>query len=132
MTANDALRLAVAVLLAVFSRHRPALAGAALMGLNDVAQLIILIVALAVAIPLLGGYMAQVSRAAAAPGDRSSLRLERLIYRLCGSGTKRSCRLDLRLPPGEVARQHREADRVPARSGLLAPKTSNANFTTTG
>src|SRR4051795_8253980 len=47
------------------------------------AQLALLIAALAVSIPLLGGYMAKVYSAAAAPGDRVFLPVERLIYRIC-------------------------------------------------
>jgi K+-transporting ATPase ATPase A chain len=51
---------------------------------NDGAQLAILIVALAVAIPILGGYMARVYGGGRAPGDRIFGPLERLIYRVCG------------------------------------------------
>ncbi len=58
------------------------------MGLNDGAQLIILIVALAVSIPLLGGYMARVFGGGAAPLDRVFGPLERLIYRVCGIDPK--------------------------------------------
>jgi potassium-transporting ATPase potassium-binding subunit len=47
------------------------------------AQLALLIAALAVSIPLLGGYMAKVYSSAAAPGDRVFLPVERLIYRIC-------------------------------------------------
>ena len=58
------------------------------MGLNDTAQLVILIVALAVAIPLLGGYMARVYGGGSAPGDRVFGPLEHLIYRICGIDPK--------------------------------------------
>ena len=58
------------------------------MGLNDVAQLVILIVALAVAIPLLGGYMARVFGGGSAPLDRVFAPLENLIYRICGIDPK--------------------------------------------
>ena len=46
-------------------------------------QLALLIVALAVSIPLLGGYMAKVYSNAKAPGDRVFLPIERVIYRIC-------------------------------------------------
>ena len=58
------------------------------MGLNDAAQLIILIVALAVSIPILGTYMARVYSSGKAPGDRVFGPLERLIYRVCGIDPK--------------------------------------------
>jgi potassium-transporting ATPase potassium-binding subunit len=47
------------------------------------AQLALLIAALAVSIPLLGGYMAKVYSSAAAPGDRVFLPVERIVYRVC-------------------------------------------------
>lgn len=47
------------------------------------AQLLLLVVVLAVSIPLLGGYMAKVYGTAAAPGDRVFLPVERLVYRIC-------------------------------------------------
>ena len=46
-------------------------------------QLALLVVALAVSIPLLGGYMAKVYGSDKAPGDRVFLPIERLIYRIC-------------------------------------------------
>jgi K+-transporting ATPase ATPase A chain len=52
------------------------------MTINDWAQLIILIVALAVSVPLLGGYMAKVFTAKKAPGDRFFQPIEHGIYRL--------------------------------------------------
>ena len=54
------------------------------MGVNDGVQLLILIVALGVSIPVLGGYMARVYGGGAAPADRVFGPLERLIYRTCG------------------------------------------------
>ncbi len=58
------------------------------MGLNDVAQLVILIVALAVAIPIFGGYMARVYGGGSAPFDRVFAPLENAIYRICGIDPK--------------------------------------------
>ena len=55
---------------------------------NDVAQLAILIVALAITIPLLGGYMARVFDGSRAPGERIFAPLERGIYALCGIDAK--------------------------------------------
>ena len=50
---------------------------------SDWLQLVVLIVALGVSIPILGGYMAKVFGGGSAPGDRMFLPIERLIYRLC-------------------------------------------------
>jgi K+-transporting ATPase ATPase A chain len=47
------------------------------------AQLAVLVAALAVSIPLLGGYMAKVYGGGKAPGDRVFRPVERLVYRLC-------------------------------------------------
>ena len=59
------------------------------MGLNDGAQLIILIVALAVSIPLLGHvHGAGLLEWRSAPVDRVFGPLERLIYRVCGIDPK--------------------------------------------
>jgi potassium-transporting ATPase potassium-binding subunit len=51
---------------------------------NDLAQLLILVIALAVTIPLLGGYMARVFDGSRAPGERLFAPLERGIYAVCG------------------------------------------------
>src|SRR3989475_4639202 len=48
------------------------------------AQLAVVVVALAVAAPLLGRYLARVFGGGAAPGDRLFGPVERLIYRVCG------------------------------------------------
>ena len=48
------------------------------------AQLALVVVALAVAAPLLGRYLARVFGGGAAPGDRLFGPVERLIYRVCG------------------------------------------------
>src|SRR6266571_1625251 len=48
------------------------------------AQLAVVVVALAVAAPLLGRYLARVYGGGAAPGDRIFGPVERLIYRVCG------------------------------------------------
>jgi len=48
------------------------------------AQVAIVVVALAVAAPLLGRYLARVYGGGAAPGDRIFGPVERLIYRVCG------------------------------------------------
>jgi K+-transporting ATPase ATPase A chain len=48
------------------------------------AQLAVVVVALAVAAPLLGRYLAKVYGGGAAPGDRTFGPVERLIYRVCG------------------------------------------------
>jgi K+-transporting ATPase ATPase A chain len=50
---------------------------------SDWLQWIVLIVALGVSIPILGGYMAKVFGGGAAPGDRVFGPIERLVYRLC-------------------------------------------------
>ena len=48
------------------------------------AQLLVLIVLLAISTPLLGRYMARVFGGGKAPGDRIFGPAERLIYRVCG------------------------------------------------
>src|SRR2546427_13140606 len=48
------------------------------------AHLAVVVVALAVAAPLLGRYLARVYGGGAAPGDRLFGPVERLIYRVCG------------------------------------------------
>jgi potassium-transporting ATPase potassium-binding subunit len=50
---------------------------------SDWLQFIVLIVALGISIPILGGYLAKVFGGGAAPGDRVFLPVERLIYRIC-------------------------------------------------
>jgi potassium-transporting ATPase potassium-binding subunit len=47
-------------------------------------QLVLLVAAVGVTTPLLGGYMAKVYGNAKAPGDRVFLPVEHLIYRICG------------------------------------------------
>ena len=51
---------------------------------NDWVTIAVLVVALLVATPLLGGYMARVFGGGAAPGDRLFDPVERLIFRFCG------------------------------------------------
>src|SRR5664280_605911 len=58
------------------------------MSANDVVQLLVLIAALAVAVPLLGGYMAKVYGGGSAPLDRVFTPIERAIYRVCGIDSK--------------------------------------------
>jgi len=52
------------------------------MGVNDVAQFLIVVAALAVAAPLLGRYIAAVFGGGHSPGDRVFGLIERPIYRL--------------------------------------------------
>src|SRR5215831_15230819 len=47
-------------------------------------QIAALVVALAIAAPLLGRYLAKVYGGGAAPGDRIFGPVERLVYRVCG------------------------------------------------
>src|SRR4051812_41652159 len=49
---------------------------------SDWLQFIVLLVALAVSIPILGGDLGEVFGGGAAPGDRVFLPIERLIYRI--------------------------------------------------
>ena len=58
------------------------------MSANDGVQLFVLIAALAVAVPLLGGYMAKVYGGGSAPLDRIFTPIERAIYRVCGIDSK--------------------------------------------
>src|SRR5450432_1182925 len=58
--------------------------GEVLMSASFWIQLVLLIVAVGVTTPLLGGYMAKVYGNAKAPGDRVFLPVEHLIYRICG------------------------------------------------
>jgi len=54
------------------------------MSTNDVVQLLILIAALAISVPILGTYMAKVYAGGRAPGDKVFGPLERLIYKTTG------------------------------------------------
>jgi K+-transporting ATPase ATPase A chain len=51
-----------------------------------------IVIAIAIATPLLGGYMAKVFGGGAAPGDRVFNPLERVIYRVCGIDPEREQR----------------------------------------
>ncbi|HEY3722081.1 MAG TPA: potassium-transporting ATPase subunit KdpA [Acidimicrobiia bacterium] len=59
---------------------------------SDWLQWIALIVAIAISIPLLGGYMAKVFGGGAAPGDRVFGPAERLVYRICRIDAEREQR----------------------------------------
>ncbi len=50
---------------------------------SDWAQLIVVVVILAITVPLLGSYMAKVYGEGRSPGDRVFLPIERLVYRIC-------------------------------------------------
>jgi len=58
------------------------------MTLNDWVQLLILLLALALSVPILGSYMAQVFGGGRAPGDRVFTPIERVIYRVTGVDAK--------------------------------------------
>ena len=51
---------------------------------NDWLMIAIVVIALIVATPLLGGYMAKVFGGGAAPGDRIFDPIERFVYRVVG------------------------------------------------
>jgi K+-transporting ATPase ATPase A chain len=51
---------------------------------QNVIDVVILVVLLAISTPLLGSYMAKVFQNKKAPGDRVFLPVERLIYRVTG------------------------------------------------
>src|SRR4051794_18009447 len=74
---------------------RARLPGALLMSWQAIVQFLLLAVALAVTVPVLGRYMANVYGARAdgsAPGDRVFNPVERLIYRICRVDPKREQR----------------------------------------
>jgi K+-transporting ATPase ATPase A chain len=54
------------------------------MSANDLVQFLVLIAALAISVPILGGYMAKVYGGGRAPGERVFAPVERLIYRATG------------------------------------------------
>src|SRR3954468_12080889 len=65
-------------------RVRPRIPGEALMSGSAWAQLVALIVLVAISTPLLGSYLAKVYSNKKAPGDRIFHPIERLVYRVCG------------------------------------------------
>jgi hypothetical protein len=73
-------------------RGRAAVPGEAVMTTNDWILVLAVVVAIAVATPLLGSYMARVFGGGAAPGDRVFGPIERFVDRLCGIDREREQR----------------------------------------
>ena len=92
MSSDDVVGLVIAVLIGGVSRGRAALSGEALMTTHDWLFVATIVVAIIVATPLLGSYMAKVFGDGPAPGDRVFGPVERVIYRVCGVDPEREQR----------------------------------------